>query len=88
MFWLDAHYSSGVTARGVVDSPIAQELETIFSHPAKGHVILIDDAREFTGHGGYPTIEELYEFVLARKPGWRMLVYNDMIRIWEPQAQA
>jgi hypothetical protein len=84
LFWLDAHYSAGITAQGALDSPIVQELRTIFAHATKGHVILIDDAREFTGHGGYPTMEELHEFVLAEKPGWRLLAYNDIIRIWDP----
>jgi hypothetical protein len=37
LIWLDAHYSGGVTARGAVDSPVAQELATIAKY--SGHVI-------------------------------------------------
>lgn len=44
-FWLDAHYSGGVTAKGSQDSPLIQELEIIEDHHIKTHTILIDDMR-------------------------------------------
>jgi hypothetical protein len=63
LFWLDAHYSAGFTAMGVTETPIEKELSLIFEHPmADGHVIIIDDARHFTGTGGYPTIQRLKDF--------------------------
>lgn len=46
-FWLDAHYSSGNTARGKVDCPLLEELDAISRHPIKSHTILIDDVRLF-----------------------------------------
>ena len=55
LFWLDAHYSGGITARGSIDTPIERELQVIMQHPIKEHVILIDDARHFTGTNNYPT---------------------------------
>lgn len=46
LFWLDAHDSAGRTASAGYD-PIAAELQAIYSHRVKRHVILIDDA---SGH--------------------------------------
>ena len=53
LFWLDGHFSGGITAKSDVETPILQELAAILRHPIKGHVILIDDARAFTGQGGF-----------------------------------
>jgi hypothetical protein len=81
LFWLDGHYSGGITARGREDSPILRELNHIFSHPIKDHVILIDDARCFTGEGGYPTIEQLHDLVNRNRPHWSIEVEDDIIRM-------
>ncbi len=45
-FWLDGHYSSGDTAKGMTNSPILAELEAIGAHPIKTHTLLIDDIRQ------------------------------------------
>jgi len=58
LFWLDGHYSGGITGRVVLDTPIKSELETIFNLKFP-HVVLIDDARCFNGENGYPTLSEL-----------------------------
>jgi hypothetical protein len=81
LFWLDGHYSAGVTARGARDTPIYEELEHILGAPDLGHVVIIDDARCFGRDSGYPTIDELKKFVLSRRPGARISVENDSIRI-------
>lgn len=81
IFWLDGHYSGGVTGRGSLDTPIMAELETIFSWPLTKLAILIDDARCFVGQDGYPTIADLREFVLKSKPDWKFEVKHDIIRI-------
>lgn len=86
LFWLDAHYSGGITASGDQESPILDELNTIFSHPVENHIVLIDDARCFNGSNGYPTIEELFHLVNINKPGWNSSVYEDIIRL-EPKIQ-
>lgn len=81
LFWLDGHYSGGITAKGSLETPIKNELQFIFSHPVAGHVILIDDARCFTGENDYPTIAELQHFVKAQKPDLKFSVDTDVIRI-------
>jgi hypothetical protein len=81
LFWLDAHYSAGVTARGSIDTPISSELDTICAHSVRNHVILIDDAREFVGKDGYPTVPALRESVLAQRPDFTVEVRHDIIRI-------
>jgi hypothetical protein len=79
LFWLDAHYSAGITARGDLDTPIERELGAILAHPAE-HVVLIDDARSF-GFGDYPAIDELRRLVSERRPDWTVIVKDDIIRI-------
>jgi hypothetical protein len=81
LFWLDGHYSGGVTGKGDQDCPIRLELAGIFSHKVADHVILIDDARCFRGCDGYPTLEELRSIVQTYRPGWSCDVADDIIRI-------
>lgn len=85
LFWLDAHYSSGAafkTAKGEVITPIVSELKHILSHPKiKDHVILIDDAREFTGLNDYPTVPEITEVVHKMMPDFILELRDDIIRI-------
>ncbi len=83
LFWLDAHYSGGMTAKSDLDTPIISELKHIFSHPTKGHLILIDDAREFTGRNDYPSIEDLEKFISKEHPNWVFEIKHDIIRIHE-----
>ena len=82
LFWLDGHYSGGITAKAEFETPIMKELENIYSHRwAKSHVILIDDARCFDGRGDYPGIAALEGS--ARAAGYdRFEVRDDMIRIF------
>ena len=47
LFWLDGHYSGGITSRGANNTPILKELEAIRLLPSKEAVILIDDLRLF-----------------------------------------
>lgn len=84
LFWLDAHYSGGITARADLDSPISAELDAVFNHPIKSHVILIDDARHFEGTGGYPTVQALRIAVSERRPDLAFDVSSDIIRIHRP----
>ena len=68
LFWLDAHYSAGSTAKADIETPILQELDAIFEHPLiDQHIILIDDARSFIGQHDYPTEQFLREYILSKR---------------------
>jgi hypothetical protein len=84
LFWLDGHYSEGPTAHGTLASPISAEVQSILDSPVKGHVVLIDDAHEFTGQGGYP---ELGRFLtsIAEDGRYTALVHTNVI-VLEPRA--
>jgi hypothetical protein len=60
LFWLDGHYSGGVTAKGETETPITLELKAILSSNIPNFVIAIDDANLFNGFTrDYPTIDEI-----------------------------
>jgi hypothetical protein len=80
LFWLDAHYSGPITARGPLDSPIGQELEAIAAHPVGGHVVLIDDMRDFNGTGGYPEAAALVEDLRRKHPADVVEIRDDVLR--------
>jgi hypothetical protein len=83
LFWLDAHYSGSLTARGLLDSPILPELDAIRAHPVRGHVVLIDDLRDFNGENGYPQAAELVAWLRQADPGARVEIRDDILR-WLP----
>jgi hypothetical protein len=85
LFWLDGHFSQGITARGGKDTPIVEELGAICRHNPTAHVILIDDARLFTGAGDYPSLDQLRRLVNEWSPGTRLEVSDDIIRLHYPQ---
>ena len=84
LFWLDAHYSGGVTALGDRVSPISSELDVILGHAVRGHVVLVDDAREFhdSARSGYPDAEVIaaaarqYNYAMSEKHDIFFLVPN------------
>jgi len=78
VFFLDAHYSGGITSKGNSQTPIRQELEAILNHKVQQHVVIIDDARDFTG-GDYPIIEELRDFIRAKRHLWIFEVKDGLI---------
>jgi hypothetical protein len=80
LFWLDGHFMGEHTARGDEDSPVRIELRALLSHPVRGHVVLIDDARLFTGMAGYPTIQELRAWIARERPSSSLHVEDDIIR--------
>jgi hypothetical protein len=81
VFWLDGHYSAGVTAKGEKECPIYEELDAIFSGKKLQHVILIDDARCFVGQNDYPTMNELKENIQRKVNRFEFSVEHDIIRI-------
>ena len=80
VFWLDAHYDAGVTAKGDTECPIFQELDAILTNKQINHVILIDDARSFNGQGDYPEITKLIEYVKSKDQAYEVLILDDIIR--------
>lgn len=81
LLWLDGHFSGGLTARGATESPVFRELEAIFSNNRMLHVILIDDARLFTGERDYPTMDELIAFVTKKNPHYTVVTESDIIAL-------
>ena len=79
VFWLDGHYSGGVTGKGVVDDPILISLEQIAAHPVKEHVIFIDDARTFDGREGRPDISDVFNYIKKIDERYIIRVQNDII---------
>jgi len=75
LFWLDAHYSAGITARANLETPIESELRTILATTQPGHLVLIDDARCF-GQGDYPSLEAIRDLIAPRE----LVVEYDIIR--------
>lgn len=80
LFWLDGHYSGGITGKGEKETPITEEVDAIFATPYP-HVVMIDDARCFGTEKDYPTLDALKSHILALRPGADILVENDCIRI-------
>jgi hypothetical protein len=82
IFWLDAHYSGGVTKRNNVDTPIVTELKAILKLSSSDHIILIDDARLFTGKNDYPTIQTLISLVKKYRSSSHIYIKYDIIHIY------
>lgn len=82
LFWLDAHYSGGLTAQGNKPTPILEELKCILSHPIKDHVILVDDARYFNGKNGWPSLKEIRMLTRKLNPVINFQVRDNIIRIY------
>jgi len=80
IFWLDGHYSAGITAKGDKECPIFEELDAIFNSKKFNHILLIDDARCFNGDGDYPTIEKLTEYIRSKIEKYQVEVKYDIIR--------
>lgn len=84
IFWLDAHYSGGITGRADLETPIVKEIEFILSRP-ENHVLIIDDARCFNGTHDYPVVEAIRAQIQSLKPAYAVYVKYDAI-IAEPRA--
>jgi|SRR5579871_1494571 len=79
LFWLDAHWGDSSAA-------IKEEMQAVFHHSIKTHVLLIDDARWFDGRTDYPTMEQMREIAARDYPGSVLEVAKDIIRIYKPVA--
>lgn len=66
-FWLDGHYSAGVTFAGPNDTPLREELKAIELnlHHFENVSVLVDDIRycgKLHQYGSYPSLGELVAF--------------------------
>jgi len=80
LFWLDGHYSGGITAKGEKECPVPEELETILKSPL-AHTILVDDARLFNGAHDYPTIEQIEKIIKVNNRQYSIEIKDDIIRL-------
>lgn len=80
LYWLDGHYSAGITGMGATECPITAELAAIYQFAEGSFVVAIDDARCFGHEPGYPSIAAVLTQV-AELSGGRdhVSVENDMI---------
>jgi len=85
LFWLDGHYSGGITGRGELETPIISEITAILRHRVPNHVLLIDDAGCFVGNNDYPALDELRVLVSKLRPGYVFEVRDDIIRVHGPE---
>jgi hypothetical protein len=85
LFWLDAGYYGFADAKGNPDR-IVIELSAIFAHAISDHVVLIDDARAFSGKDGAASMGDLRHLVAQKAPGRVLEVRDDIVRIHKPRA--
>jgi len=77
-FWLDGHYSAGMTYQGAVDTPIVDELKCIETHQTRfsNIVVLIDDIRCFDPavkeFAQYPPLDFLVDWAHRNGFGWHI----------------
>lgn len=81
LFWLDAHYSGGDTAKGNTDCPALKELAIIAKHKIKDHIILIDDARafHFKHSPDWPSLKRIYNAIKKINKNYDIFIENDII---------
>jgi len=79
IFWLDGHYSGGITALGELECPVYKELDAIFSSNVKSNAILIDDARCFIGKNDYPTLGEIISYVKHKAQNFHYCLVGDVL---------
>lgn len=86
LYWLDAHWSGGVTYGKEDECPLIDELKIIFNSKNKNQVILIDDARLFLAPPPSPHKKELWpsmKMVFKYIPdNWDVIEYNDVIYLF------
>jgi len=85
LFWLDAHYSAGVTAGGGEAAPIIKELSCLKSRSGFKDVILIDDARLFGLKSDYPKLDVIRKFASRHWPQHTFTIESDAICILPPR---
>jgi hypothetical protein len=80
LFWLDGGYCCWEGQNGSLNRLLV-ELQAILSHRVEDHIILIDDARGFTGVGGTLTAVQLAAKIEQDFPARRVAIMRDIFRI-------
>jgi len=86
LFWLDGHFAAGTARDGEVACPTLSEISAALADTRYPHVVLVDDAREFKGDGGYPTLDALQEFIRLARPDVSIEMRNDIVRVTQKDA--
>jgi len=77
LFWLDAHFSGGVTTGEDDPCPLLSEVDVITSlRGPENTIVLIDDARALIGQNGWPFVSDV---VRAFGEGWTILATDDVL---------
>lgn len=77
-FWLDGHYSGGITHQGPTDCPVRDELQHIQNnlHRYEKVAVLIDDVRCFDPsipeYADYPALDHLVDWARACNLRWHI----------------
>ncbi len=77
-FWLDGHYSAGITHKGPLDTPILIELKAIGQNLKQfdAACVMIDDLRCFDGciegSPAYPTLRTLVDWAEENRLTWHI----------------
>jgi hypothetical protein len=77
-FWLDGHYSAGITYRGPQDTPILDELAHISNnlHRFEKVCVMVDDIRSFDSeideYSSYPSLNILVDWANQNGLGWHI----------------
>jgi hypothetical protein len=79
VFWLDAHYSGGVTARGSEDTPLTRELECIREGARPPLAVFIDDARMLGTDPAYPSLPAVIDLLRTIDSDLQIGVIADLL---------
>lgn len=81
LFWLDGGYFIWDAKEGS-NNRLMTEIDAILSHPVKGHVVLLDDARGLNGTHGTPRLEDFIRTIQEKYPERRIEVRHDIVRFY------
>jgi len=83
LFFLDAHYSAGLTARGEESSALKEELAAIANHIKDyDDVVLVDDTYDMQDADGYVSVQTATDTILAVRPDYTSCVDDYILRIF------
>ena len=93
VFWLDAHFSGGGTAKAQNgETPISQELKAIKEFCPNELVILIDDigycgtragGKEFIGNPDYPFLDDVCNALLEINPDFNIALISNILLAYD-----